>query len=191
MVEQHVSLSVPVAKQPPGWAENRREFARRKNHSCKSGDLGGFSGLHPREFPVSADMRPASQAGCLFLGSDNSVIGVVAERFGSATHKPAEILEISRAGIFVGFQALVCTMWLAGGRVKNGEVLGESSDGPRAAPAMVFFASLRCAQPGAAAGVAGALAAKPPRTTLGAEAESVATDTELDANGHNSLEGSS
>jgi hypothetical protein len=25
-----VFLSVPVAKQPPGWAENRREFARRK-----------------------------------------------------------------------------------------------------------------------------------------------------------------
>ena len=27
-----------------------------------------------REIPVSADMQPASQAGCLFVGFDNSVI---------------------------------------------------------------------------------------------------------------------
>jgi hypothetical protein len=38
-----VILSVPVAWQPPGQAENRREFARRKKTSCKSGDFEGFS----------------------------------------------------------------------------------------------------------------------------------------------------
>jgi hypothetical protein len=38
-----VILSVPVAWQPPGWAENRREFAHGKKCSCKSGDFGGFS----------------------------------------------------------------------------------------------------------------------------------------------------
>jgi hypothetical protein len=32
-----------------------------------------------------ADMQPASQAGCLFVGFDNSVNGGGAERFGPAT----------------------------------------------------------------------------------------------------------
>jgi hypothetical protein len=36
-------------------------------------------------FPASADMQPASQAGCLFVGFDNSVNGGAAGRFGPAT----------------------------------------------------------------------------------------------------------
>jgi hypothetical protein len=47
--------------------------------------LGNSRDASLREFPVSADMQPASQAGCLFVGFDNSVTGGSARRFGHAT----------------------------------------------------------------------------------------------------------
>jgi hypothetical protein len=63
-----VILSVPVAEQPPGWAENRREFARRKKTLLQKRRFWGILVIAPTRIPVSADMQPASQAGCLFVG---------------------------------------------------------------------------------------------------------------------------
>ena len=40
---------------------------------------------HRQEIPASADMQPAFQAGCVFLGFDNSLNGGRAERLGPAT----------------------------------------------------------------------------------------------------------
>jgi hypothetical protein len=82
-----VFLSVPVAKQPPGWAENRREFARRKKTLLQKRRFWGILviAISHEKIPVSADMQPASQAGCLFVGFDNSVNSGGAERFGPAT----------------------------------------------------------------------------------------------------------
>jgi len=81
-----VILSVPVAEQPPGWAENRREFARRKKTLLQKRRFWrNLVIANPRDIPVSADMQPASQAGCLFVGFDNSVNCGGAERFGPAT----------------------------------------------------------------------------------------------------------
>lgn len=54
----------------------------------------------------------------------------------------------------------------------HGEVRDQENR-PEAAAVLAFTASLRCAQPGATAGVAASLARRL-RTTLGAEAESVA-----------------
>jgi hypothetical protein len=62
-------------------------------------------------------------------------------------------------------------VWLAGSRVEDGGIPG--SDSARLAPAI----------PLAAAGLVAALA-KRPRTTLGAEAESVTEGTEFGWDGH-------
>jgi hypothetical protein len=52
---------------------------------AKTAILGNSRDCTEREFPASADIQPASQAGCLFLGSCNSVNGGDAGRFGPAT----------------------------------------------------------------------------------------------------------
>jgi hypothetical protein len=56
-----------------------------ENTLAKAAILGNSRDASSRNSPVSADMQPASQAGCLFVGFDNSVIGGHAGRFGHAT----------------------------------------------------------------------------------------------------------
>jgi hypothetical protein len=70
-----VILSVPVDEQPPGWAENRREFTHCKKSLANFGDLGDSRDCDLTRNPRPlADIQPASQAGCLFVGFDNSVV---------------------------------------------------------------------------------------------------------------------
>jgi hypothetical protein len=48
-----------------------------RNALAKAAVLEDSRDCRAREIPVPADMQPASQAGCLFVGFDNSVVVVV------------------------------------------------------------------------------------------------------------------
>jgi hypothetical protein len=56
-----------------------------ENTLAKAAILEESRDCNARDIPASADMQPASQAGCLFVGFDNSVNSGGAERFGPAT----------------------------------------------------------------------------------------------------------
>src|ERR1700733_12662701 len=116
MVEWHVFLSVPVVKTTARMGRKSARVRPVAKIAIDGAVISGNSRSCATRIPVQPICSPPSVAGCLFLGFDNSVIGGCAERFDSATHKPAKILGTRRAGIFQGFQGHmpVCAVWCAG-----------------------------------------------------------------------------
>ena len=128
-----VILSVPVAKQPPGWAENRREFTpSQESLLTEAADFQWILVIEARqEIPALADMQPASQAGCLFGGFVNSIESVLVrgdsapQRKSDARDSPDSSSRNFR-GIPGAYRGIAeCIRWWARcGEVKDGAIGG-------------------------------------------------------------------